>query len=44
MKNLNQKLDEKLKERFLNIYKYCNHDNNTFILLSVYSDEYMDDW
>ena len=34
-------------ERFLNTYKYFNHDNNKFILLSrkrVYTYEYMDDW
>ena len=26
-----QKLDEKLKVRFLNTYKHTNHDNNKFI-------------
>ena len=43
------KFDEKLKEwfRFLNTYKFCNHDNNKFILLLqevVYPYEYVDDW
>ena len=28
-----KKFDEKLKERFFNIYKFSNHDNNKFILL-----------
>ena len=39
--------DEQLKERFLNTYKFSNHDNNKFILLlqkGVYSYEYMDNW
>ena len=38
--------DEKLKERLLNAYKFCNHDNNKFIFLlgkGVYLYEYMDD-
>ena len=41
------KLDEKLKEQFLNTYKFSNHDNNKFILLlwkGVYPFEYIDDW
>ena len=41
------KFDEKLKERFLNTYKYSNHNINKFILLlqkGVCSYEYMDDW
>ena len=45
-KNYQQKLDEKLKERFFNTYKYSNHDNNKFILLlrnGVYPYEYMND-
>ena len=36
-----------MKERFLNTYKFSNHDNNKFILLlqkDVYPYEYMDDW
>ena len=32
-KNCQIKLDQKLKERFFNIYKCSNHDNNKFILL-----------
>ena len=32
-KNYQQKFDEKLKKRFLNIYKFSYHDNNKFILL-----------
>ena len=39
-------MDEKLKERFFNIYKFSNQNNNKFILLlrsgiSLY--EYLDD-
>ena len=40
------KFDEKLKEQFLNTYKFSNHDNNKFILLlwkGVYPFEYIDD-
>ena len=46
-KNYQHKFDEKLKERFLNTYKFSNHNNNKFILLlreGVYPYEYMDDW
>ena len=46
-RNYQHKSDEKLKEQFLNTYKFSNHGNNTFILLLqkvVYSPEYMDDW
>ena len=32
-KNCQIKLDEKLKERFFNTYKFSKHDNNKFILL-----------
>ena len=32
-KNYQQKLDQKLKERFLNIYKYSNNDNDNLLLL-----------
>ena len=45
-KNCQRKFDEKLKERFFNICKFSNHDNNKFILLlqkDVYPYEYMDD-
>ena len=45
--NYKQKFDEKVKQRFLNTYKFFNHDNNKFILLlqqGVYHYEYMYDW
>ena len=45
-KNYQHKFDEKLKERFLNTYKFSNHNNNTFISLlqkGVDPYEYMDD-
>ena len=32
-KNYQQKLDEKLRERFFNTYKFSNHDKNKFTLL-----------
>ena len=31
--NYQQKFDEKLKERFINMYNFYNHDKNKFILL-----------
>ena len=44
-KNYQQKLDEKLKERFLNTYKYSYNDNDNLLLWkSVYPYEYMNDW
>ena len=46
-KNYQQKFHEKLKEQFLNTYKYSKHDNKEFILLlgkGVYPYEYKDDW
>ena len=46
-KNDQQRFDGKLKERFFNIYKCSNHDDNKFVLLlrkGVYPHEYMDDW
>ena len=33
-KNHQHKLDEKFKEQFFNTYKFPNHNNNKFILLS----------
>ena len=45
--NYQQTFDEKLKERFLNTYKFSNHDKNKCILLlwkGVYPYEFMDDW
>ena len=32
-KNYHQKIDEKLKDRFFNAYKFSNHGNNKFVLL-----------
>ena len=32
-KNNQQKFDKKLKERFINTYKFSNHDNIKFIFL-----------
>ena len=46
-KSYQRKFDEKLKERFFNICKFSNCDNNKFIFLlrnGVYPYEYMDDW
>ena len=44
--NYQQKLDEKLNKWFFNKNKFCNHNNNKFILLlkkGVYPYKYMDD-
>ena len=46
-KNYQYKFDKKLKERFFNTYKFCNHNNDKFILLlqkGVNLYEYMDEW
>ena len=46
-KHFQHDFDEKLKEQFINIYKFYNHDNTKFILLlrkGVYSYEYIPDW
>ena len=46
-KNYQQKIDEKLNERFFNTHRLSNYDNNKFTLLlpkGVYPYEYMDDW
>ena len=46
-KNYQQKFDEKLKERFFNIYRVSNHDNNRLISLlqkGVHTYEYMNNW
>ena len=46
-KNYQKKVDENLKRRFSNAYKFPDHDINKFILLLqkvVYSYEYIDDW
>ena len=45
-KHYQQKLDEKLKKRFFNTYKFSNHGNNKFILWlrkGVYPYKYTDD-
>ena len=42
-----RKLDEKLKKRLKNIFKFSNNDINTFVLLSkktLYRYEYTDEW
>ena len=44
-KNYQDKLGEKLKERFFNTHKFSNHNSNKFILLlrtGVYPYEHMD--
>ena len=44
--NYSDKIDEKLKKRFKNTFKFSNNDINKFILLprkGVYSYEYMND-
>ena len=44
--NLPKRFYENLKKRFVNKYKFCDHDINKFIKLSqkgVYPNEYIDD-
>ena len=46
-KSYQQNFNEKLKEQFLNTYKFSNYDKNKFPLLlrkGVYPFEYMGDW
>ena len=46
-KSCRRNFDKNLKERFFNIYKFSNYDNNKLILLlrkGVYPYEHMDDW
>ena len=46
-KNYSSKIDEELKKRFKNTFKFSNNDISKFILLlrkSAYLYEYMDDW
>ena len=46
-KDYSNKIDEELKNRFKNIFKFSDNDINKFLLLLrkvVYPYEYMDDW
>ena len=46
-KHYQQKIDEMLKGRLFNAYKFSNHDNNIFFLFlqkAFCPYEYMDDW
>ena len=46
-KDNSNKLDEKLKKRFKNAFKFSNNDINKFIMLlrkAFYPHEYIDDW
>ena len=40
-KSYQHKFDEKLKERFFNTYKFCNHDNNKFVSVLFPKDLYL---
>ena len=46
-RNYSNKLDEELKKKFKNTFKFSNNDIKKFILLlrkSVYPYKYVDDW
>ena len=43
-KDYSKKLDEKLKKRLKNTFKFSNNDINKFILLYMSTYEYIDDW
>ena len=45
--NHSNKIDEELRKRFKNTFKFCNNNSNKFILVlrkGVFSYEYMDGW
>ena len=46
-KEYKKDIDNKLKERFSNVYEFCDYDVNKFLTLlrkGAYSYEYMDEW
>ena len=46
-KDYSNKIDEEVKKRFENTFRFSNNDINKFILLlrkGVYPHEYMDEW
>ena len=46
-KEYKKDINNKLKERFSNVYEYCGYDMNAFVSLlrkGVYPYEYMDEW
>ena len=46
-KDYSNKIDEEIKKRFKNTFKFSNNDINKFILLlrkGVYPSQYMDEW
>ena len=46
-KNYSNQIDQELKKRFMNTFKFSNNDINKFISLlrkGIYPHEYMDEW
>ena len=46
-KNYSNQIDQELKKRFMNTFKFSNNDVNKFISLlrkGIYPYEYMDEW